>query len=149
MHLHIPNYRVYKSLVDIMIKIMMTPHEMTNNLNHSFWKFKITFKSLLKWILAWKESCRILNFEQLSCSNFFEFPWKFLRKLWVKNVDLSSLSTSPFLSPSLSLAPGQGLQSRAAMLPLPLLHCRGATASCHHAETPARPWVPLHCRARA
>ena len=30
MHLHIPIHRVYKSLVDIMIKIIMTPHEMTS-----------------------------------------------------------------------------------------------------------------------
>ena len=36
MHLHIPIHMVYKSLVDIIIKIIMTPHKMTNNLNHSF-----------------------------------------------------------------------------------------------------------------
>ena len=58
--------------------------------------FKIlTFKRSFKWKSDWNKSCRILNFEQLLYSKFFELRLKILRKIAVKVANsLSNLSFS-------------------------------------------------------
>ena len=141
MHLHIPINRVYKSLVDIMIKIIMTPHEMTNNLNHSFWKFKILsyHYSNENWPEMKVAGFKILN--NFRIQTFSSFQWKFWENR-ESNTLTSLLSTLSLSSSSLSLLCfcTTKQSSSATTPPAPAAACAVTTPA---ATTTLRP-TPVH-----